>query len=138
MPTMTSATRNDQLLRRALMANTAFCALSGVIFAAASSWVGDRTGIDPTLVRVLGIGLVVYAAVLFKWSSREILRPAEAWMAIAGDVIWVVATLGLLAVFTDEFTTTGIVVTIVLALIVGDFATVQWIGLRRMTAAGSD
>ncbi|MFQ5695930.1 MAG: hypothetical protein ACE5HB_08070, partial [Terriglobia bacterium] len=59
----------------------------------------------------------------------------QVWLIIALDVLWVAGSFGLLASPPPEMTTGGKWAIGMVADVVGVFAILQFIGLRRMTAS---
>jgi hypothetical protein len=113
-------------LRTLLRADAALCAATGLVAAAAAAPVADLLGPDvsTTVVRVVGIALVLYALDLAVTS-----RLADRWQrpavlaAGAGNGAWVLATLVLVAL--GAFSTTGVVVALVVAAAVGELGVLQ-------------
>ena len=128
---MATTTGGDSFLRNALYANTAFCFLSGVILSAGARPLAEFSGLDRLPLRVVGLGLVLWSAVLFRFAGRQPLRRSEVVIAVAGDVAWVLGTVIVALVASSSFTGAGLVSFIVLGVVVGYFAAAQWIGLRR-------
>ena len=119
-------------LRTLLRADAALCAVTGVIAAAAAPAVGDLLGPDvpTTVVRVVGIALVLYALDLGVTSraGARWQRPV-ALVAGIGNVAWVLATVGLVAF--GAFSTVGAVVALGLAVVVGELGVLQLRATRR-------
>ena len=125
--------RKDSLLRRALVGNVIFSAVSGTLMIAASSWISDFTGLTPGWVPALiGAGVLLWAADVAWIARKEELAAAQAKLVIAGDIAWVVASFAILVAGVLDLTTAGAWTVGVLAEIVGLFAVVQYLGLRRL------
>lgn len=117
-------------LRAVLGANAATSALFGLAAAFATDPLADRLGVtEPAALRAVGIGLLVFAAAVTLVATGPVARLEGGALAVtAGDVAWVVATPIVLAL--AGLSTTGVVVGIVVAVGVADFAIAQtW--LRR-------
>lgn len=119
-------------LRTLLRADAALCAATGLVAAAAAAPVADLLGPDvsTTVVRVVGIALVLYAldlAVTSRLADRW-QRPA-ALGAGAGNVAWVLATVVL--VVLGSFSTTGALVALGVAAVVGELGVLQLRAARR-------
>ena len=68
------------LLRNALKGNAAFSAFSGIALAAAPSKMSALIGVDlPFIFALLGVGLVLYAVVLFFAARQQPINRALAW-----------------------------------------------------------
>ena len=99
--------------------------MGGAIAAIAAGWVSETLGIDHVaLTRVVGIGLMVFAADVAWVSTREPDRLlSETRLVSAADAAWVVATIVVVA--AGVLTTTGAVVAAVVGLGVADFGATQ-------------
>ncbi len=124
--------RHDRLLRTTLTANAAFSGLAGLGTAALSGVLAAPLGIPQVVLVVVGLGLVPYAIMLRRFATDADLRAWQAWVAIAADLAWVVASGAVLAISPASLTTLGHWVVGVVALGVGDFALLQWVGVRRL------
>lgn len=120
-PTTPSTTR----LRLVLRANAGFSIAGGAIAALAGSWVSRELGIDHVvLTRLLGAGLIAFAGLVLavSWADEPRLQRKALWVSLA-DAGWVVGSVVVIA--TGVLTTTGTVVTALLALAVADFGITQ-------------
>jgi len=78
---------------------------------------------------------VVLFGVICGWvASRETLPQGWARVIFAADIIWVAAS-ALVLVLPAPWTTVGIAGIVVVALIVADIAILEYLGLRRLSAA---
>ena len=127
----------DATLRTALRANAICSALSGVTLAAGSGVLGPWLGIPPATLVVVGLALLPWAVLLHRNAGRPELNAAEARLAVAGDLMWVVGSAAVLLLDPIGFTTAGKVVVAVVALMVADFAIWQSIGLGRLRRAAT-
>ena len=91
--------------------------------------------LPPAVVTAVGVGLVLFAAGVFGAAQRASLREAEVRAVIAADVAWVVASAALLVFWPDLLSTAGRWVVGLCAIGVADFAALQYLGLRGLTAA---
>ena len=118
--------------RTLLRADALLCGASGIVAALAAGPVADLLGphVSSTVVRVVGIALVVYALDLALVS-----RAAERWQRPAGlvaglgNVAWLLATAVL--VVAGAFSTSGAVVAVALAAVVGELGVLQLRAARR-------
>ena len=113
------------VLRTVLKANAAFSLLGGVVAVAAGAVVADLLDVNVWLVRVIGAGLVIFAADVW-WVAR---RPANqittyARLVSAADASWVVGTVVVIAL--GLVSTAGAIVLAVVAAAVADFGALQW------------
>jgi hypothetical protein len=120
------------LLRRTLFGNVAFSLASGVAVLLFSGPIAEFMGIAaPALLLVIGGGLLAFALMVFQTARQVPLNRARATLILIADVLWVVGTAVILVTDLFALTDGGKVVSLVVALIVADFAVFEWIGLRR-------
>lgn len=134
---------SDRLLRRTLWGNAAFSVISGAGLAAfAGPFARAATdapvsvlGLDLALLfELLGVGVVAFGALCAWIASRPELPQGLARLIFAADLAWVAGSVLVLAL-PAAWTTAGIAGIVVLALIVADLAILEYLGLRRMSAA---
>jgi hypothetical protein len=116
-----------------MQANALFSTLSGAAFLLAPGWLSRTTGIEPAFAfTVIGAGLLGYAIWLWLNSQGDGVSHRAAVTAIAADSMWVVASIIVLVSGLLPLTTAGIWGVAIIADVVGIFAIVQFLGLRRM------
>jgi hypothetical protein len=134
---------SDRLLRRTLWGNAAFSVISGAGLAAfagpfarvATDAPVSVLGLDLALLfELLGVGVVAFGALCAWIASRPELPRGLARLIFAADIAWVAGSVLVLAL-PASWTTAGIAGIVVLALIVADLAILEYLGLRRMSAA---
>jgi len=134
---------SDRLLRRTLWGNAVFSVISGaVLVACATPFAGWATheplsvaGLDLAIVfELLGLGVVLFGALCGWAASRETLPRGLARVIFIADIAWVVASV-LVLVLPAAWTGIAIAGIVVVALIVADIAVLEYLGLRRLTAA---
>ena len=126
--------RPSGTLRRALLANAAFSAFSGSLMVFAEASVLSWLGLDSFAILPIGAFLLAFALYLL-WMGNHQRVPADLVKGvIAGDWAWVIASVLLLLFKAGLFSTTGILLIIDVAVIVGVFAIMQSRGLRLATA----
>ncbi len=129
--TMNPQNTKSNLLRRALEANGAFSALSGIILIVASKRISVLIGVNaPSILIGIGISILVYAAVLFRNARRPAINQTEAILAVILDGTWVVGSA--ILTFAGVLSTTGNWVTAVVADIVLLFGVLQVFGIRKL------
>lgn len=124
--------RTGNLLNRVLTVNAMVSGLTGLVLFFAAHTVDDLIGSGaPMAVRVIGGGLVLFAAGLFAVGRLQgpRLRSGTA-LIFAMDVAWVVASL--VAVAARWFNGVGNVVVLAVAVVVGAFAVGELVGMRRL------
>ena len=134
---------SDRLLRRTLWGNAVFSVISGaalVAFATPFARLATEApltvmGLDLALVfELLGLGVVAFGAICAWAASRETLPRSWAQLIFAADIAWVVGS-ALVLMLPAAWTTAGIAGIAVVALIVADLAVLEYLGLRRLSAA---
>jgi hypothetical protein len=138
-----SFVKPDSFLRRSLMGNATFSTLTGltcILFPADVSESLDLTGKAESELLLLGIALIGFAATLFSLASSLFnvnQKPliAAAKIIIAADGLWVLGSIILMATSLLPLNAFGMWTVAIVALFVLDFAILQTIGLRRLTAA---
>ena len=134
---------SDRLLRRTLWGNAAFSVISGAVLAAfAGPFATAATdapvsvlGLDLALLfELLGVGVVAFGALCAWIASRPELPQGLARFIFAADIAWVAGSVLVLAL-PASWTTAGIAGIVMLALIVADLAILEYLGLRKISAA---
>ncbi len=134
---------SDRLLRRTLWGNAAFSVISGAVLAvfagpfarAATDTPVSVLGLDlAILFELLGVGVVAFGALCAWIASRPELPQSWARVILAADIAWVAGSAAVLAL-PASWTTAGIAGIVVLAAIVADLAILEYLGLRKMSAA---
>jgi hypothetical protein len=107
-----------------------------VAMLATRGWLYSRFGLDtPSLLDVLAVGLLAYAAALFLATRRPISRQTLMAFTIA-DSLWVVGSAAVLVLFWGQFDMVARLLVIAVALVVEVFATLQFLAAGRV-ASGS-
>lgn len=112
-------------LRWVMRANAVFSSASGLCLLLFASGVGHLTGIEgPLWIRLVGLGLLGFAGLLFAVTRSGIPGPGRALMAgvIAGDLLWVLASAAALAAWGNRLTEAGRVAIAAVAVVVLLFA----------------
>jgi hypothetical protein len=128
---MSTLTRRDgaALLRLALKLDALVSGLNGAAYLAAAPPLGDLLGLPPALLRGVGAFLLVYGSAV--WLVAVRLRPAAVWAVVALNALWVAGSLAVAA--RGWGSSTGTVWIVLQAIVVGGFAVLQLIGLRRLS-----
>lgn len=120
-------------LRRALLANAVFSLATGALMASAPGLVGRWIGVGVAWpLRVLGVALVGFAALLVFAAGSPRRRAPLALLATFGDFGWVAATIGLFALAPHTLSSPGWVIAWAVAAVVLACGVGQAAGLRRM------
>ncbi len=123
-----ATSRSESRLRLSLRLNAGFSTSTGAVALIAGGWVADQLGLDqswaPMAVRLLGVGLLGFAALLLFESGRQGDRLASSVLQVSmADLGWVVGSGVLMAL--GLFSSIGNVVVAVIALVVLDLALFQ-------------
>lgn len=116
-------------LRRALLADAVASAATGLLMATGAGFLDSLLGLPTLLLREAGVLLLPYALLVGWLGTRASLPEAAVWAVIVGNVAWTAASLGLFIVLAP--TALGYAFVIGQALVVGLFAELQYIGLKR-------
>lgn len=138
-----SFVKPDSFLRRSLMGNATFSTLTGlacILFPVDISESLGLTGEAAGELLLLGIALIGFAATLislassfFNVNQRSLMAAAK--IIIAADGLWVLGSIVLMTTSLLPLSAFGMWTVAIVALFVLDFAILQTIGLRRLTAA---
>jgi len=119
------------LLKKALAGNALFSVASGVVILLANRRLVRFLGLpDKVSLAILGVSLIVYAAILLFNARRPKIELTDAWVAVILDVIWVGGSYALILVV--PFSVGGKWVVALVAELVLAFAILQLLGIRRI------
>jgi hypothetical protein len=122
-------------LRFALLADAAASGATGLMMIAGAGLLDGLLGLPVALMREAGLLLVPYVAFVAYVGTRETISRPAVQAIIAINVLWVAASIGLLMSGYLAPTVLGYAFVIFQAVVVGLFAELQLIGLRRSSAA---
>jgi hypothetical protein len=125
--------RADSLLRRAIQGNSVFSTISGVLLAVYSGPIDTLLGLgSPIALTILG-GLILVGAALLAWVALQpTIDRGSARAIVALDVTWVIASALLLVTGVLNLSVAGDWVIGGVGIVVGDFALLEYFGLRRV------
>ena len=132
--TLNQSATNSNFLKNVLRADAIISAISAVFLMIDAGLVAEFLGIGNNFLFIgIGAGLLAYAGTMFYFSRNNEIPRSYAWFTIAGDAIWVLASLAL--VFMPD---TGVTEAGKWALFISsDFVLVvialKYMGLRRMS-----
>lgn len=133
--------QNDRLLRLTLRGNAVFSITGGIVAVAfAPSLAGLMTSARevlpgmpvPTVLSILGLGLILFGGAVGVAASRPVLSTALGQAIFWADIAWILASCLLLLIAAPAFSAMGLAIVIVVALVVADFAAFEYWGLRRL------
>lgn len=133
MTAMTVTTDRTRFLRLALATDAVVTGGNGLIYLAFAGPVGDLLGPDTGLLRGIGVFLLVYGAAVGFLAARTNATAVKAVIAL--NMIWALGSIAAVVTGVIEFSTLGAVWAIAQALVVGGFAELQIIGLRKANRA---
>ena len=121
-------------LRRSLQLDGVASGLTGVLLLVAAGPVSTLIGnAAPGIARLVGAGLVLYAAALLWNARRATIARGEVVVAVLLNVGWVIGSAVLIAF--GPLTTLGNVAVAAVALAVLGFTLLEIVGLRRLSEA---
>jgi hypothetical protein len=130
-----SVEERQRLLKKALTGNAVFSVISGVAILLANRWLVKFLGLPESVsLAILGLSLVVYAAILWFNARRPKIKVTNAWIAVIMDAVWVMGSYVL--IFVVPFSVGGKWVVALIAELVLAFAIVQWLGIRKIRKSG--
>jgi hypothetical protein len=131
---MTSSTDRSTFLRRSLQLDGVASGLCGLVLLLGAPPISGLFGLPTAgIPRVVGAGLIVFAAALLWSASRPRVSRGEVLLTVALNAAWV---MGSLIVLVDgPLTLIGNITVAVIAAAVLVFAVLEALGLRRLRAA---
>jgi hypothetical protein len=126
--------RQNTFLRYALLADAVASGVTGLQMIAGAGLLEGLLGLPVALMREAGLLLVPYVAFVAYIGTRATISRPAVRAIIAINVLWVAASIGLLMSGYVAPTVLGYAFVIFQAVVVGVFAELQVIGLRRSEA----
>ncbi|MFG6197498.1 hypothetical protein [Nonomuraea sp. JJY05] len=120
-----------KFLRLALAADAVVTGGNGLVYLAFAGPVSDLLGPGAGLLRGIGAFLLVYGAAVGLLATRRAISPAATRAVIALNIVWTLASVAAVVTGAADLTTIGAIWTIAQALVVGVFAELQIVGLRK-------
>ena len=125
--------RQNTLLRYALLADAIASGATGLLLLAGAGLLEGLLGLPTALMREAGLVLVPYVAFVAWVGTREAISRTAVQAIIAMNLLWVVGSAVVLFAFVTP-NLLGYAFVIAQAVVVGAFAELQIIGLRRQQA----
>lgn len=117
----------DSQARRVLWGNAVFSAVSGGLCSLASTAVALFIGVDaPVVIMAIGMGLLAYAVLIAFYAMQPTVSRTFVLFAAIADTVWVALSALLLVTNIVLFSITGVWAVVIVAIIVGGFAVVQY------------
>lgn len=124
---------SPRFLPTVLRVDAASCAATGALQLAGAPRLADWFGLPAPLLTATGAFLLAVCAYAL-WASRMPIRRPAVLLLVAGNALWVLGCVALLAVGAAT-TPLGQAWLVVQAVAVGLLAELEWSGLRRAPAA---
>ena len=128
-------TNTSTFLRRVLMLDAVATAGTGLMLTFGASLTKDLLGLPPSLMQYAGVSLLPFAALVGFLATRETISRPAVWAVIAYNALWSIDSIVLLATGAVAPTALGYAFVIAQAAVVALFAELEYVGLRRMSAA---
>lgn len=119
------------LVRRALLADAVVSGITGAMLTFTAPLAAQLFGLPDALLRTAGLFCVVFGAAMVWLSRMPALSPAVVRAIVAGNVLWVVASAGLMLLGPSSITAAGLGFVGFQAAVVAVLAEAQWMGLLR-------
>ena len=123
--------RQNTFLRYALLADAIASGATGLLLITGADLLTGLLGLPMVLMREAGLLLVPYVAFVAFVGTREAMSRRAVQAIITLNVLWVAASIGLLVSGWVTPTVLGYAFVIAQAIMVGVFAELQLVGLRR-------
>ena len=133
MDTTFTAQPKSSMLKSALTGNVIFSTITGLLMIFDTVWLSPWMGIEnPYILPIIGLGVLAWAYTIFRQIRKDNLTRSFARLIIAGDLVWVLASVVLLLGNFVDFTVGGKWLIAIAADLVLGFAVWQFFGLRRL------
>ncbi len=130
----TSQSPKSNLLRRSLLTDGLVSGISGVILIVGAKPLTSFLGLDiPLILVVIGVVLVLYAAMLLQAAIRTPPNRQTARAAVILNLVWVFGSAVILVTGWPPLTTWGKWMIAIVADVVAVFAVLQFYGIWRMS-----
>jgi len=126
---------SSTLLRRALLADAVFSGVSALAMTLDAGVLAPLLQLPEALLRETGLFLIAYTALVGWLATRPAIPKALVVLVVAGNGAWTLASFVLLLSGAVSPNVLGEIVVVAQALATGIFAELQYMGLRRSSAA---
>ncbi len=127
--------RSSDFLRLVLLVDALASGATALAMVALSGALAEWLHLPASLLFWAGLALLPWVAFVAVLSRRARIPSADVWTVIAGNALWAIGCLAL--AFAAGPSVLGEVFLIAQALVVGAFAELQFMGLRRAPLAAS-
>jgi hypothetical protein len=123
------------LLRLALKLDAAVTGVNGAAYLAAAPLVQDVLGLPAGALRGVGLFLLAFAVGVWFLGARSTISTGAASAIVAVNLLWAVDSVAVAVLGWGAPTTIGTVWIVLQAAVVGGFAALQWLGIRRSNSS---
>lgn len=128
--TTTRTSTRSILLESALRGNVVFSLFSGAVLLVGSTWLADVIGPPAWALALVGVGVIGFGISIARGMHDHLLATGR--LAMIADLAWLAVTVGLAPFVAHSFSLVGGWVAVGVAVVVADFALLEWLGLRRV------
>lgn len=132
MTALIQQSRDALFLSRALLADAAASAATGLLLALGAQALADLLGLPVPLMRYAGLSLLPFAAIVLIVGLRADPPRVPVLAIVTYNALWAIDSLALLASGLVQPSALGAAFIVAQAAAVGAFALAQWIGVRRL------
>lgn len=118
-------------LRRALQVDAVFSGASALLLVFGAGLLAPLLNLPEVFLRETGLVLVVYAALVGFLGTRSLMSKMAVWAVIVVNAVWAIDSIILLASGWVSPNMLGQAFVVMQAIVVGVFAELQFIGLRK-------
>jgi hypothetical protein len=129
-----SSVRLSPFLQRALLADALISGATGLLMFLGAGFLTGLLALPEPLLRYAGLALLPFAAFVVFVATRERLNRMLVWDVIILNALWTIGSIVLLVSGWVAPNMLGAAFVIFQAVVVGVFAELQFIGVRRTTA----
>lgn len=126
---------NATFLRRSLIADAAISGATGLLMLFGADVLSGILRVPSELLRYAGASLIPFVGLLFYLITRPTLPRMGVWTVIALNVAWVAGSALVLFSSNVDPNRLGVAFVVLQAVAVAVFAEMQYVGLRKATAA---
>ena len=120
------------MLEKTLFLNALFSFFSSIVILVANKWLAQHIPLPGWLWITIGMGLLGFAVFLALMVKSRHLLLANALSIVLSDIAWVVISTIAVIFFASKLTLTGTVLVLMVNLVVGSFAFIQYIGYQKL------
>jgi hypothetical protein len=121
------------VLRRVLLVDAMASGACALLALVAADWLSPHLGLSPAFLRGAGLILIPFVALLLAVAARGTDSRPAVGIIIAFNVLWVLASVGVLVTGGVAPTGLGIAFVLVQAAVVALLGWLQFAGLRRLS-----